>query len=236
MNIHRTRNALLLAALLAAALSAPAAAQGGAQPFTDSFNLSGCTFSTTGANTYMVLEPGFFLELEGEDDGEEVVLRITVLDETILIKGYEARIVEEREWKDGELAEVSRNYFAVCVENNSIFYAGEDVDFYEDGEIVGHEGTWLAGTDGARGGLQMPGLPLLGARYYQEIAPGVALDRAEVVSVTAIMDVPAGRFERCLVTRETNELEPGAEEFKTYAPGIGLIQDGPLLLTEYGYE
>ena len=57
---------------------------------------------TTGQNTYFILEPGFQLVLEGGNE----VLAITVLDETIEIDGVHTRVVEEREWKNGELIEV----------------------------------------------------------------------------------------------------------------------------------
>lgn len=218
------------------ALSGAPVAGIGEPPYTDSFLLNGCTFRSTGSTPYWVLEPGFRLVLEGDDDGEHAVVEITVLEETETILGRETRVVEEREWKDGELVEVSRNFLAICEENCGVFYAGEDVDIYEDGEIVSHDGAWRGGVDGARGGLLFPGLPLLGARYYQEIAPGVALDRAEIVGVAETLDTPAGRFTRCVRTRETTPLEPGAEDFKVYAPGIGLVKDGPLLLSSYGFD
>ena len=79
----------------------------------------------------------------------------------------------------------------------------------------------------------MPGTILLGARYYQEIAP-TALDRAEILSTDVTLKTPAGTFKNCLRTEETSGLDPGETCYKTYAPGIGLIQDEDLLLTEYG--
>ncbi len=215
-------------------LSAPAA-RADEPVFTDSFMLSHCTFSTTGSNAYFVLEPGYFQVLEGEDAGDRVMVRITVLHETVEIRGIAARVVEERETRNGELTEVSRNYFVFCNETKSVFCAGESVDFYEDGVVVGHEGTWLAGAAGARGGLQMPGLPLVGARYYQENAPGVAQDRAEIVSVSGTVDTPAGRFVRCVVVHESMEEAPDGDD-KIYAPGVGIVKDGNLVLTGYGYE
>ena len=44
-----------------------------------------------------------------------------------------------------------------------------------------HKGAWLADKNdknGAKAGLMMPGKPKVGMKYYQEIAPGVAMDRA----------------------------------------------------------
>lgn len=198
--------------------------------FTDTFFEDQCAFKSTGRNPYFILEPGHELVLEGDDDGEFVRLVITVLDRTRIIDGVETRVVRERETVDGELVEISFNYFAICKQTNSVFYFGEDVDFYENGQVVGHEGTWRAGRNGARPGIIMPGTVLIGARYFQEIAPDVALDRAEIRKLDAVLDTPFGTFEDCLLTRETTPLEPDAVEFKTYARGVGLIKDGPIKL------
>lgn len=209
-------------------------AAGLAEPerFTDRFEDS--DWATTGANRYMILEPGYQLVLEGKDEGEEVRLTITVLDETKKVDGVETRVVEEREEKGGKLVEISRNYFAISRKTNNIYYFGEDVDFYRDGKVVGHDGSWLSGEKGARFGLMMPATPLLGARYYQEVAPGVAMDRAEILGVTDAIDTPAGRFENCLRVEETTPLEKGARECKIHAPGVGLVRNGNLRLVRHG--
>jgi len=81
----------------------------------------------------------------------------------------------------------------------------------------------------------MPGLPLLGARYYQEIAPGVAIDRAEIIGMTVKLKVPAGSFENMLKIEETTPLEPSEKEYKLYAREIGLLKDGSLELVKYGF-
>ena len=69
-------------------------------------------------------------------------MTITVLNETKLVNGTETRIVEERTIEDGDLAEISDNYFAVCNQTKDIFYFGEDTDFYKDGKIISHNGSW----------------------------------------------------------------------------------------------
>src|SRR5687768_16771192 len=111
--------------------------------FTDEFFIERCKFTSTGTNPYFILKPGYELVLEGDDDGEFVRVVITVLDKTKIVDGVETRVVRERETIDGELVEVSRNYFAICKPTNDVFYFGEDVNIYEDGEIVSHEGEWL---------------------------------------------------------------------------------------------
>ena len=203
--------------------------------FTTNFRTENCTFADTGRNAFFILEPGYQLTLEGEEDGEQVELIVTVLNETKDVNGVTTRVVEERESADGELVEVSRNFFAICEETSSVFYFGEEVDDYDEGEIVGHEGEWLAGENDAKAGIIMPGTPLLGARYFQEIAPEVAMDRAEIIEDDEELQTPAGTFENVLVIRETTPLEPDAEEMKLHAPGIGLIQDADLKLVEYGF-
>ena len=196
--------------------------------FQDTFNVDKATLLDKGSNTYMILEPGYKLILA---DGKDT-LTITVLDETKVVDGVQTRIVEERETKGGKLEEVSRNYFAFDKTTGNIYYFGEDVDTYDaKGNITGHEGSWLAGVKNARFGLMMPGQPKVGERYYQEMAPGVALDRAEVVSVTEKVKVPAGTFKDCLKTKESSGLEKGVEE-KLFAPGVGLLKDGGFKLAK----
>jgi hypothetical protein len=187
---------------------------------------------STGRNPFFVLEPGYTLVLADDEDR----LVITVLNETRQVAGVETRVVEERESEDGELVEVSRNYFAISKRTNSVFYFGEEVDIYHDGKVVKHEGAWLAGEKGARFGLLMPGQPLLGARYYQELADGVAMDRAEIVGLKEKLSTPSGDYSDCLKTLETNALKPGEKEFKSYAPGIGLVQEESLRLVKYGKD
>ena len=190
-------------------------------------------FSSTASNPFFILKPGFQATIEGTEDGVLVRLVITVLDETLTIQDIETRVVEERETEDGELVEVSRNYFATCKRNNSVFYFGEDTDIYENGVIVSHEGSWRAGVNGARAGVIMPGIILNGAKYFQEIAPEVALDQAETVRTTETVTTPAETFRNWLKTKETTPLEPDAVEYKFYARGIGLVQDDVLKLVSF---
>ena len=157
-----------------------------------------------------------------------------MLDETKKIAGVETRVMEERETEDGELIEISRNFFAICKQTKSVFYFGEEVDIYKQGKVVAHEGAWIHGKNNARAGMMMPGEPLLGARYYQEVAPKVAMDRGEIVDVNATLKTPAGEFKGCLKVQEENPLDK-EKEFKIHAPGIGLIQDEDLLLVKHGF-
>ncbi len=187
--------------------------------WTSDFSAEKPDLVSTGRNPYFILEPGYILVLEGGDER----LVITVKDETVQVDGVECRVVEERETKAGKVVEVSNNYFAISRRTNSVYYFGEDAG-----------GPWRSGEKDARFGLMMPGLPLVGGRHYQEIAPHAAMDRAEIVSVTATQITPAGTFKNCLKVLETTPLEPDEKEYKVYAPGIGLLLDGSLKLVRFG--
>jgi hypothetical protein len=219
-----------MAALLVLCAAPGTAGAAATAPWQKEFDLSKCNMVTTGRNDYFVLEPGFQLVLEG--GGTRV--QITVLDETKTVDGVLTRVVEEREWKKDRLYEVSRNYFALCEQTKDVYYFGEDVDYYKNDKVVKHDGSWLAGRNGAKAGLMMPGSPKLNMKYYQEIAPGVAMDRAEIVSLTESCKTPAGTFAKCMKVKEGSELEPNVSEYKYHAPGIGLVRDEDLRLVKYG--
>lgn len=204
----------------------------GADGFIADFPVSKQDFASTGRNPYFILEPGYVLELEGGG----VKLVITVLNETKMVDGVETRVVEERETDGGELLEISRNYYAIHKQTNDVYYFGEDVDNYKNGKVSGNEGTWYSGVDGAKFGLIMPAQITVGAKYYQEVAPGVALDRAVNISVTETVKTPAGEFKDCLKVEETNPLESNSRESKYYAPGVGMVQSEDLKLVRYGRQ
>lgn len=202
--------------------------------FTSMFGLEKCTFATTGRNDFFVLEPGYQLTLEHKDGDESGQLVITVLNETENVDGIETRIVEERESDDGQLIEVSRNYFAFCNETHSIFYFGEQTTKYTNGQPGPANDSWRADGTDCKPGLAMPGLILLGSRYQQEFDPKAAMDRAEIVGLDETLSTPAGTFQHCLKVEESNPLEGNEKEYKIYAPGIGLVQDEDLVLVKYG--
>lgn len=225
--------------VVAAAVCLPVSVQAGeiqTEPgWQATFAIDDCTLKTTGRNPYFILEPGYQLVLESED----TKLQVTVLDETEVVDGVTTRVVEEREWEEGELYEISRNFFVLCEETKDVFYYGEDVDFYKGKKVVGHDGAWRAGEDGNKPGLMMPGAPRVGMKYYQELAPGIAMDRAEIVSLNETCTTPVGTFENCMKVKEqsasgfASKVLGWDDEYKYHVPGIGLVQDEDLVLTNY---
>lgn len=229
---------LLINILLTAIVNLNGVAQnnnkGTAKEFTASLMQDSCSFMTTGRNSYFILETGYQLVLEGIERNDTSRLVITVLNETKKIGGVETRIVEENESVNRKTVEISRNFFAFCKQTSSVYYFGEEVDIYKNGNIVNHEGAWIAEGKN-KAGIALPGLVLLGSRYYQEIAPGIAMDRAEIISMSEMLETPAGKYNNVLKIVETSPLEPKDISYKLYAPGIGLIKDENLLLKKYGF-
>lgn len=231
VNVYRIPIAIACATLVA--VPAPGEEAGDAGWMSE-FPIDTYTMVATGANRYWSLKPGRYVVLgELEPGGDEFVV-ISVLDETEVVDGIETRVIEEKEYEDGELVEVSRNFFAMARRSKDIFYFGEDVDDYMDGKIVAHGGQWRAGSDGARAGLYMPANPEKGMRYYMEYHPGVAMDRAEIFQTDATVETPARTFRNCLIVTESSPLEPGDESYKRYAPGVGMIYDDGLELYRHG--
>jgi hypothetical protein len=219
--------ALLAALVLATAKPFPTVARQAVDP---------ADFSNTVTNPLLplsLLGPKIFLGEEEDDEGDKIETRLEsrVLNETTIVAGVRVLILEERAYEDGELVEVARDYFAQH-KNGDVYYFGERVDNYEDGKLKDHAGQWLAGENGAQPGIFMPAAPKVGETLSLELAPGIAEDKATVLSLTDSVKVPAGTYSNCLKTRDFTPLEPDVEEFKWYCPGAGLVKetgDGSLL-------
>ena len=203
--------------------------------FEDTFPEKTNDWASIGSNDYFILQPGYQLVLEGVEKGKKHQITITVLNETKVLDGVETRVVRETGTVNGKVKEDTRDYLAFSKKTHNVYYFGEEVNDYKHGKISGHGGSWLSGVNGARYGLMMPGKPLLGYRHYQEVAPGVGMDRAEIVSLSEKTETPAGKFEKCLKTEETSPIEQGVKEYKLYAAGVGIVDDDGVKLVKYGY-
>jgi hypothetical protein len=218
------------------------------EAYTERFPVDDCWFSRYSSNSYFSLRPGRQSYLSniscyqaGDCDAlEEVTITVTDRREPIAFRADDervrlrARVVNEFHQEDGEVSEISENWFAECLGTGDVYYFGEEVDIYEDGEIVSNDGAWRAGVDGAQPGIIMPGgAILIGSRYYQEVAPGIAQDRAVHVDKDFEVDVPAGHFDDCILIEETTPLDPEEMSTKIYCEDVGLVVDDDLELVDY---
>jgi hypothetical protein len=163
-----------------------------------------------------------FTGFEG-DTRTRVVSR--VLKKTRRVAGVRVAIVDVREFEDGELVEHTRDYYAQD-RKGRVWYFGESVDDIENGKVVGHDGQWFAGKNGAKPGLFMPAKPTVGKVFEQERAPGIAEDRSKVVAVGLDVTTAAGQFDECIKTRDFAPLD-NSTEFKFYCAGVGLVREKP---------
>jgi hypothetical protein len=202
--------------------------QSGKDEWQSSFPVDRKSLGATGSNPYFVLTPGFRLHYQHGKN----TLTTTVLSETKVIDGVATRVVEDRETKNGQLAELTRDYYAIDRQTNDVYYFGEDVDTYKGGKLVGHEGAWLTGVKGAKFGLMRPGSIKVERKFYQEQAPGVGMDRAEVVGAGETVTTTAGTFKDCVHMKETSALEKAMADHKWYAPGVGMVKEGEFVLVK----
>ena len=201
---------------------APAAGAAPAGPAVPPAHLDPARFTTTVDNPYLPLVPGTrMVYRERGDDGPGRIV-VTVTRRTKTVQGVETVVVRDRAFTAGELVEDTRDWYAQDRRGN-VWYFGENTKEYEDGKVVSTEGSWRAGRDGARAGIVMLARPRVGDSYYQEYAPGEALDQATVLRLDAERTVPFGTVDDLLVTRDFTELEPALVERKFYAPGVGVV-------------
>lgn len=154
--------------------------------------------------------------------GDETI-EVTVTDDTKQILGISTIVVHDVVSVGDEIIEDTYDWYAKDAAGN-VWYFGEDTKEYEDGGLVSTAGSWEAGVDGARPGIVMHAVqPETGSPYRQEYYACEAEDMAEVVSLSEAVTVPFGSFDGCLQILEFTPLEPGVNEYKYYAPGVGLV-------------
>ena len=170
-------------------------------------------------NPYLPLAPGNVWQYDVVEDGEVIETNeVRVTDDTREVAGVTTTVVHDVV-KDAEGAVIEDTYDWYAQDTGgNVWYFGEDTTTLEEGEQT-TEGSWEAGVDGARAGLVMAAHPRVGDGYYQEFRDGVAEDRAEVLA----LDVNRGEWTRLVETLDTTPLEPGLEERKFYAEGLGLV-------------
>jgi len=155
--------------------------------------------------------------------GGEETIEVTVTNDSKEILGVTTIVVHDVVSVDDEIIEDTYDWYAQDKAGN-VWYFGEDTKEYEGGKVVSTEGSWEAGVDGAKPGIVMHATqPPIGIPYRQEYYACEAEDMAEVVSLSESVIVPYGSFDNCLQTREFTPLEPDVNEYKSYAPGVGLM-------------
>jgi hypothetical protein len=186
-------------------------------------------FTARVTNPYYPLLPGMRWEYRGVKDGRPLRDVVLVTKRIERIGGVPCAVVIDRAYVDGRLAESTIDWFAQDGAG-TVWYFGEATEEVDrQGRVTSREGSWRAGTNGARQGVFMPARPHVGQSFAQEHYPGHAEDHFKVVSGTATIAVPFGTFrDGALRTEEWTPLEPGVRDAKWYVKGIGQVKEATL--------
>jgi len=167
--------------------------------------------------------------LEGKEGSKELRIERTLrpdIHKTFKVgkQTIEVLVMEDREFENGKLSEVTLDYFAQA-DDGTVYYLGEDVDEYKDGKVAGHSGAWLYGVHTQVPGVLMPGTPKVGNQFRSEDVPKITTEDNEVLSLAETVAVPAETYQDCLKMKEV--LADGAIEYKYYAKGVGCVRELP---------
>lgn len=221
----------LMAALCVIVATGPAGAVVPAGPptFSSPLNIT---------NTYHPFQPGGVKVFQGSDGRTKMVGLHLYLTETRSFNWngttVACRVLREIAFEDGQLVEISDNYFAQA-DNGTVYYFGEVVDNYEDGVVANNDGSWLVGgptlmsdppttANDNNPTVFMPANPEVGDVFKPEDLVPIVDETAKVVRVGVKVKVPSGEYEDTIALEETSALAPGTTT-KWYAPGVGVVME-----------
>lgn len=164
--------------------------------------------------------------LMGNVDGHQFRVETTLLASTKTInfngQKFEALVSQYVAYLDGRIEEVALDFYAQA-DDGAVWYLGEDVFNYRDGEVADQEGTWLAGKDGPPA-MIMPAQPKVGDVFRPENIPNVVFEEVLVNQVGVPVEGPRGPVSGAITTEELHM--DGKRENKTFAPGYGEFSTG----------
>ena len=182
-------------------------------------------FTANVTNEWFPLPPGRTLEYRGVNEDGDVRELFHISDETQKVGGVTCRVVLDRLYVDGELAETTRDYYAQDRQGN-VWYFGEDTaELEEDGSMVSTSDTFHTGEAGALPGIFMTAVPAVGDTHRQEYYLGYAEDFYAVEALSTKVVTPYRTFTGAMRTREWTPLEPDLLDHKYYVKGIGTVKE-----------
>jgi hypothetical protein len=169
-------------------------------------------------NTWFPLKPGTVLRYRGSDNGTPTKDVFVVTNKTRRVPGGRARIVHDRVFKHGRVAEDTLDWYAQDRAGN-VWYFGESTkELDAHGRVTSREGSWQAGRDGAQAGIFMPAHPRVGRSFRQEYYKGHADDHFKIVAIKGDL----------MTTHEWTPIEPGVLDQKVYRRGVGTTSEDSL--------
>jgi hypothetical protein len=240
----RWRNRALASLLGAGALGLAACGGGGGSDSSTGAQRGADTGSAAGAqggssltfshpsritNPYLPISKFHRCVLAGKDQDQRlrIVRTLSSRTEPFRYRGQtvDAAVVHDRvtDLGAGQVIERTIDYFAQD-DAGTVFYFGEDVNEYEHGKLVSHEGQWRLGRDTQEPGVLMPANPRVGDTFKSEDVPGITHETDHVVSERPTARVGGDVYRNVIKVRE-NAGPPPEVEYKTYSPGTGVITE-----------
>ena len=180
-------------------------------------------FTTQITNKYFALPAGKKLTYETVEQGKVTeTIEIEILQETKMVEGVETVIYLDKEFKNGQLVEETRDYLAQH-KNGDVWYFGEDVSNFWNGILVNHAGSFLHGKDGAKAGIWMKAEQRVGDSYKQEFYAGHAEDIRDTVATGETVTTKSGTYTDCVKVYDWTPLEKNAREHKYHCPQVGAL-------------
>ncbi len=215
--------------------SAPGPIKSGAGPGWPA-TLSPSDFVARVDNPWFPLQPGSEYRYTGVKGHAKTVDVVKVTDRIKRILGVRTTVVHDVVEVNGRPEEETNDFYAQDRRGN-VWYFGEATKTLDShGNTVSTEGSFLAGVNGDRAGILIPGHPMVGQVARQEFSKGQAEDHFKVLDLNARVSVPFVSSRHALQTREWTPLEPKILDNKYYVRGIGTVREiavnGPVELLE----
>src|SRR4051794_23466682 len=158
-----TKIRLAIAVAAVAAVGAPGVASGADVP----------QFSHPRAidNPYLPIAKFQRCVMRGVESGKRKLTVKRLLDRTRVFRigdqSVRAAMILDRSWENGRLVEKTYDYYAQA-DDGTVYYLGEDANYYKNGRVTGHEGSWRYGRETQTLGVAMPANPAVGDNWSLE--------------------------------------------------------------------
>lgn len=186
---------------------------------------------TLDTNPYHPLKPGTQWVRGGTTEvGSRVVpheIITTMTDVIRVIDGVPTVAMLDESTDSGEVAQVGMDYLALDKDGN-VWILGGYTEEYEGGQYTNTENAWLGSGSGGKVGILAPAkVDMSTKRWFIGSAPGEKPSVGEPVEVGVRECVTFGCFDQVRVVQE-GEVGAPDNENKSYAPGVGVINNVPL--------
>jgi len=169
-------------------------------------------------NPWFPLKPGTVLRYRGTDSGTPTRDILVVTAKTRRVPGGRARVVHDRVFQHGRVAEDTLDLYAQDRSGNVWYFGEATKELDAHGNVTSREGSWMAGRNGAKPGVFMPAHPRVGQSFRQEYYKGHAEDHFKIVSLKGNL----------MTTHEWTPLEPRVLDRKVYKRGIGTTREASI--------